>query len=211
MKKILIALTALCALVLGSVGIIRAQPPSGSVPAIIVDHDGDYAPVHSTSGLGVVSIDFPHFKTHTGDHYQTSIQNTLGDGGIVNTIINTPSASANHLLIRMDAQGEIIIEFYRAPTCSSLGSLQASSNMNDISSNTASTEIYLTPTCSSNGTLIPGWTQKMGSGKKVGGETYSANEHILRLSTLYMIKITSGGASNEINHVYDFYEESWGP
>ena len=51
----------------------------------------------------------------------------------------------------------------------------------------------------------------MGSGKKVGGETYAANEHVLKQSELYLVKITSGAGSNEINHVYDFYEDGWGP
>ena len=139
----------------------------------------------------IITVDYAHHETHEGNHYQASIQNTLASGGISNTIINTPAANFVHLLIPVDAQGELVLEIYRTPTCSSLGNQETVSNMNDISSNTAGTEIYTSSTCSSAGTLIPGWSQKFGSGQQTGGESRAENEHNLRQSTLYLVKMTS--------------------
>lgn len=156
----------------------------------------------------IITADYAHHETHSGNHYQTSIMNTLGSGAFVNTIINTPAANFDHMLLRMDAQGETLIQFYRSPTCSSLGTAQTVSNMNDVSSNTAGTEISLNPTCSAEGTLIPGWSQRLGSGQQTGGESRAANEHILKQSTLYGVRITSLAANNDIDHIYDFYEDS---
>ena len=156
----------------------------------------------------IITVSYPHHETHEGNHYQTSIMNTLGSAAFVNTIINTPAANFDHMLLRMDAQGETLIQFYRTPTCSSLGTAQTISNMNDISSNTAGTEIYLNPTCSAEGTLIPGWSQRLGSGQQTGGESRAANEHVLKQSKIYMVRITSLAANNDIDHIYDFYEDS---
>ena len=156
----------------------------------------------------IITVSYPHHETHEGNHYQTSIQNTLGSGAFVNTIMNTPAANFTHMLLRLDAQGETLVQFYRSPTCSSLGTGQTASNMNDISTNTAGTEISLNPTCSAEGTLIAGWTQKLGSGQQTGGETRAANEHILQQSKIYMVRITSLAANNDIDQIHDFYEDS---
>lgn len=155
----------------------------------------------------IIAVAYSHHETHEGNHYQTSIQNTLGSGAVVNSIINTPAANFDHMLFRLDAQGETLVQFYRTPTCSSLGTAQTVSNMNDITSKTAGTEIYLNPTCSAEGTLITGWTQRLGSGQQTGGETRAANEHILRQSTIYMVRITSMAANNDIDQIHDFYED----
>ena len=80
--------------------------------------------------------------------------------------------------------------------------------MNDITSNTAGTEISINPTCTNQGTYIPGWTQKLGSGQQTGGETRAANEHILRQLAIYLVRITSLAANNDIDQIYDFYEDS---
>lgn len=193
---------------MGGMGHVFAGPPAVTKPVQIWDADGNTAKVTDAGAMLGVRVDYAHHEIHMGTHFVASIVNTLSNAGIANVIISAPSSRDMHLLVSLHVQGEMNITVFRAPTCSSLGTAVGISNRKDSSPNSPQAEFYTGASCSYNGMAMPGFTRHFGSGQNIGGETRSNNEILLKRNTLYMIRITSESNTNEINHTYDWYEDS---
>ena len=228
MKKVLIALTVLCAFVLGVAGNSHAQPPSGSVPAIIVDHggnygrvtsgninttvadaEGDHANVTSSGGLVVVGVEYAHHEIHEGVHYTSSRNATLASGAKMLLLFNTPALPTRvHMLVEFRSSGEMNMRIWNGVTVSSVGTAMEESNRDMASANIAGVIVTHTPTITDIGDEEEGFARHIGAGQTVGGEEMASNEILLPPSSLVLINGTSEAANNDVTGVADWYEDT---
>lgn len=144
-------------------------------------------------------IEWEHARIHAGKGFTNSRLFTLANNATTYHLFRNSSAN-NYPHIRtllVSAGGSPVeLHLYEAPTVTSVGTLQASSNNNRASSNVANMLIYSGATVSADGTFLA--SDIIAGGKGVGGAgTENAQrEWLLKPATDYILKLVNVGAGN---------------
>lgn len=219
MRKPILIFIAFCLLLMGVVVSADAggretdtgRWPYDTIPVALVDPDGRFVGIsdQGNNGLLTVSVDYAHHEIHEGNHYVTMMTDSLGIGGTLQMLINTPSGTDRvHFLCIHSSTGEGSIDVYRSPTVSSLGTVVIPSNSDDSVGDNSGVEMHHTPTITNAGTLLPGWGDHFGAGQTKGGESREVSEVIFRPGTLYLINGVSLASSNRFTMKGVFYVDS---
>ena len=162
----------------------------------VVDSDNEIIVIDESTGA-ISTIEFEHYRIHSGDTFTVLEVTDLGNGAVRDILVVTPDTTRwAHLVWEIEHELETSIQFYRGTTYTDLGTPITSLNRNGNSATTATTLIYHTPTITLVGTLLG--TIQQGDGKKAGGSDRLANEFILEQNQSYLIKITNLTVNNNL-------------
>lgn len=166
-------------------------------------------PTDTVSGC-VKVIPYDHAQTHAGLTYFYYDSVTLGSAASQDYLITTPANKYIHFLFQGDGSLVTTFNFFEAANRTGT-TLQTVFNHNRITANTASTTIHKgTSGGTTDGTLMVthagGISAGGGGGAKVGTGLDYSGEIILKQSTKYIFRVTSGTAGNLCNINMHWYE-----
>ena len=155
-----------------------------------------------------VTITFPHYETHEGDHFFTGAYTTLANGEVYDILYVTPNSTKySHMIFEIETESESMFEYYEGATTSDDGTPLVMFNRNRNSNNTPTLTFTHSPAVVSTGDLIG--RRIFGSGKKIGGGIRDSNEIILKANTKYLFRVTNNvGTSNWYDWQFDWYEHT---
>lgn len=182
----------------------------GGTDGSIIGNDGDRLLVNAgsrdISGSQDV-IDHEHYMIHIGRSFNYSTYASgITNGTVTNFIIITPASPPwihfRHLIWLRD---NYLVEIYEDATYTG-GSTATSYNKSRGSANTTGLVIKTTPTITSTGTRI--WSEKSGGAVGAASSISGADglEWILKVSTTYLLRLTSQSASNAYSMGLNWYE-----
>ena len=148
------------------------------------------------------TIEIEHHEIHEGESFSAVYQATKDDAETLDLQITTPATEYLHSVLEASSTLEAEVALYEAPTTSG-GTAVTAYNRNRNSQNVAAATVAHTPTVSAVGTLLAATT--IGTGKSVGGNLRGISEWILKPSTKYLLRITSGSNGNIITATLDWY------
>ena len=177
----------------------------------LVDGDKGRSCLDSATGA-LNTIDYAHHETHAGSHYFYKDTATLGENASTSYVIVTPNTTKwAHLTWTATGSAITQADLYEGPAeLSGTGAQQTIFNSDRNSTNTSGLKIWdanggVEPT----GTLL--YSIKSGSATnqaRTPGSSERGNEIILKQNTKYMLRVTSGTASNLTNVLLEFYEHT---
>lgn len=165
-----------------------------------------FYPVDQFSGCRKI-LDTEHATIHDGIHF-TAIYTETVSTTVVTVLISTPASSTNkyiHFLCGVETDKAVSWTFSEAPNASG-GTSIVSYNNNRTSSITDPVTLTSGVTYVSSGTVLE--THIMGSNNpttKLGGNTNSRNEWLLKQNTLYLIRVVPTTAASIINVILPYY------
>jgi hypothetical protein len=153
-------------------------------------------------------IDYEHHEIHAGSHFFYTDKNTLADTGTVVYLITTPDTTKwAHIIMSITGSAITTVDIYEGAIRTGT-TLQTTFNSDRNSLTAATTTIHKAVSGgTTDGSLI--WTRMSGSAtqqSRSGLEVGRGAEKILKRNTQYLIRITSGTASNLTNIQLDWYE-----
>jgi len=157
------------------------------------------------------TLDYAHWEIHSGSHYFYENYVELGNGGIQSIEITTPDTTKwAHLLFSVHSDLTAIIELLEGPAAGTGGSEVTPVNNNRNSSNTSGLTVKTGVTAGAGGTSL--MKRHIGSGTNPSsarpGEASRDSEILLKQNTIYLLKITSGAASNNVDYRLSWYEHT---
>lgn len=176
-------------------------------------HD-DYGPLDfqiDHVGRTIVNIGPEHYMTHEGLHFGLAHYfSDVDNGNYARIRFKTPADKYIHAVFEIMASAGVLRTIYRAPGFTHNAANAISSyNRNDASDNSDPLqEACHTPSGSGNGTLFVPTVVYGAGGNPVqsrSGQTRDANEHVLRLNTVYLIEVQSLADNNKITIRVDYY------
>lgn len=135
---------------------------------------------------------------HDGNMYSFTSHGTLSAGSSLILLGRVGSKQVHFDGFDMDvSQGAFLVEFFEAPTITTVGTLQTTSNRNRASTTTATMSLYAGTTVSANGTLLADdLLLLVGQGSNVLSGTATIDDGwVLKANTDYIIKMTNQAAS----------------
>jgi len=156
----------------------------------------------------LVTIDFAHEKVHDGEHYFIRNFTDIPNGGDFEIHLMTSEMDVEdiHMIIQVENNVETIYTLLENVTIIENGTRLNYFNRNRNSGDDNCVDLFFDPTYS-DGEVIA--ENKLGSGKKFGGQERDANELILLRNTSYVLLIENNadGAVDTVNYVLDWYED----
>lgn len=156
-------------------------------------------------------IDLTHNCAHEGKLFTiTRSDSSFGVGGNYDVKLNVPDTNKQyHFTSIISAKGSGVYTVYESPpNVADDGIALIVNNNNRNSSLTSGITAKHTPTVVDLGTSIL-YQVSLGTNfpaNRLGGNTFSRNEFILKTNTSYFFRFTSDGASNVIVHTFIWYE-----
>lgn len=159
----------------------------------------------------LVTVTNEHHEIHEGNHFVYSNPNTIGSSASIDWLITSPAAPVTtHLVFQADGIAVTSVFFYEGSDKTGTAA-QTVFNSNRASLNTALTTVHKGVSGgTTDGTLLFSYA----SGAATGGIVRSPSaagrefEFILQPATKYLLRITSGTASNLTNLFLRWYEET---
>lgn len=177
----------------------------------IWDHDDKrYVGVDENHPVPCVTLDHGHYEIHTAQHWTAQDVGTIASGANLDLLFTTPAANYMHALIYAQTSGAGTVQFFEAATggTAAAGTTVTPKNRNRISDAAAAMTCKRDQTITGTGTLLDFRTMGGGVGVNgVGANARADNEWILKQSTPYLLRITSGTNGNVCVAGMDFYLE----
>ena len=182
---------------------------SDRIGGISICDGNQYSRIDLTTGA-VETIDYAHHEIHAGSHFMYTDAVTLGEAGVQNYLITTPNTTKwAHMIFVMDGSAITTFELYEA-TNKGGTTLQTVGNSNRNSTTVATTTIHKGLTGGdSDGTLIHKFAGGSATNQsKDSSSTRNDEELVLKQNTKYILRVTSGTASNLTNVKLAWYEHT---
>jgi hypothetical protein len=160
-----------------------------------------------------------HHEIHCGDSYEATYNISLGNGASLDFLITVPNWGAidptnpgddqsikiAHLVGLVEAESELEVQLWEAPTVVTAGTAITSVNRNFNASQNDVLGITQGGSVSADGTSKWGpW--RVGSGRSEAGSYGRNREFILKNNTVYLFRITNQTTSNNnVNVEFDYY------
>ena len=158
--------------------------------------------------LAATTVDYAHHEIHEGDSFMYQDVVTLASSGSQAYMITTGSTTKwAHFGRDMECIGPMTVELYEGGDRS--GSVVQTTWNRDRNSSTSPVVVIHKGVTggSTDGTRIRWWQGGVASVKtQFGGKLGEGGEVILKQSTKYIYKLTSGMADNITNIIFDWYE-----
>lgn len=163
-----------------------------------------------TSTHTLQTIDYAHHEVHSGSHFFYTDKNTVGSGDKQEYVITTPNTTEwAHMLFRATGSAITTVDLYEGTTRTGTTDVVTFNN-NRNTTDSASVIVYKgASTDGADGTLI--FTIQSGASSQQSRsplEPTRGEEIILKQNTKYLIRITSGTASNLTNLKLEWYEHT---
>lgn len=165
-------------------------------------------PIDSTSGAAI-TIAYEHAQIHAGLTFFYADSNTIGSGSSQDYLITTPANKYVHFVFNAD--GSAITSMYLYEGADRTGTTpQTIYNSNRLSATAASTTVAKgTSAGTTDGTRLVVYSGGTATNQSRSGADFGfAGELILKQSTKYLLRITSGTAGNLCNVNMRWYENS---
>jgi hypothetical protein len=167
-----------------------------------------YRQDHLTTALTI--IDTPHHEIHEGEHFFYADSAEIASAGTQDYLLTTGSTKYVHLGIAVDGSAITKWDMYEASDKTGT-TIQTTFNNKRTDTGVATMTVHkATSGGTTDGTLI--WTHKGGAATGAtavaGTSAQSSSEMILKQSTKYIIRVTSGTNNNLTNIKLGWYEES---
>lgn len=162
--------------------------------------DGEGSPIIADLSGGLRVLSEIQSAVHDGLMFSYSIHDAVGLAAGSSLLllgrVGTKQVHFDGFHINV-SQGDLLVEFFEAPTVTNAGTLQTSRRRNRSNTTTATMAIYANPTVSANGTLLDDdLLLLVGQGSNVLSGTASVEDGwVLKENTDYLIKITNNAAS----------------
>jgi len=154
------------------------------------------------------TIDYEHHEIHAGSHFFYTDKVTLGSAGTQVYLITTPNTTKwAHIIMQITGSAITTVDIYEgADRTGTTAQTVFNSNRNSLTAATTTVHKDVSGG-TTDGTLM--WTRSSGAAtqqSRTGMEAGRNAEKILKQATKYLIRITSGTASNLTNIQLDWYE-----
>ena len=161
----------------------------------IIEEDGNSQPLN---------IEQSHHLIHKGELFFVYDSASLGSAASkVYTIITPSSSGAVHFLYETVATGECSIVLREDAVLSNNGTTLTNQNRNRNAVNTSTATITHTPTVTTPGNVV--FSIAIGTGQRIGGESRSVDELVLKANTKYTYTVTSNAATNNVVTKFNWY------
>ncbi len=154
------------------------------------------------------TIDYAHYEIHSGSHFFYTDCVELASAGVQDYLITT-GAKYSHMSFEFEGSAITALDVYEASDKTGT-TLQTIRNNNRSSTKTSTNTIHKAVSGgTTDGTKI--WCHKGGSStnqSRGSAESGQASELILKPSTKYIFRITSGTNANLTNFKLEWYEET---
>lgn len=170
-------------------------------------HLNSMALLSDSTTNAIITIDEPHAQIHDGDTYRYSDSVTLNNGSSQDYLLTTPASPTIHFTLQAD--GTAITSFFMYEATDKTGTTgQTIYNANRTSANASSMTIKKgTSGGTTDGTLIAQYASGAAQGQsKNPSNVDHSEEWLLKASTKYIFRITSGTAGNLCNVMMSWYE-----
>ena len=153
-----------------------------------------------------ISVSFPEYKIHIGEHYFFDGHTTLGvDGAIYFKIVIPDTIEWAHFLWDFHSTGIITAVFVEDATGGMTGGTAVPIiNNNRNSANTSGLTITKEVSAYTGGTVI----SELKFGSKTGGGHFQEKPIILKQNTVYCGALISDSAANIIGFLVEWYEHA---
>jgi hypothetical protein len=159
----------------------------------------------------VTTIDYAHHEVHAGSEYFITYSATVASGNSMDILVITPDTTKwSHAPWEIESTLVTTFYIYEGTTVSNNGTDLSEINSNRNSASVAGTQTYHTPTVTGTGTqiYIEAFGISTGAFVRVGGESNSTQEIILKQNTKYLFRITSGTNGSLISFRLRWYEHT---
>lgn len=157
----------------------------------------------------LIVIDSVHNEVHEGEMFHTNhIFSSVANGGNADTMLHTLDGEY-HTMFSVSVGGAVDVFLYEDVVVTDSGTAVTSYNMNRTSTKESDLVVTHTPTVSSTGTtlvskFIPGGSSQQ---TRIGGDTRTATEWLLKPNTNYMIRINNvSGTTIRASISIEFYK-----
>lgn len=146
----------------------------------------------------LVIVDHYTYSVHHGNRFKACYLrphgSELANDATYNLLVATGS-QCPHAKVRVGVGGNCDLLIFEGVTVSANGNLLPAYGKNRVDSGTALTEVYDSPTITNDGTSIFQWFAAAGEKGFAGGGSWGETEWLLKLNTLYVVRIVnrSGG------------------
>lgn len=164
---------------------------------------GRYAKIGANKAQVMYNI--IHDKIHDGLLFHGSLSANIGSGVQFYTLFGTPADKEVHLFYKIISGKVTTVEFYEGPTVTDPGVALSSYNFNRTISDTHGLLVYTGATLSGLGTRLTKYTNPPNTVVSID-LLEGVTEWVLPASSIYMLRIISGGADNDVSFVWNFYE-----
>lgn len=163
-------------------------------------------------GPWLVVVDEVHHEIHEGESFTAHAGwASVASGTSKYLRISVDSVTYPHATFAGSASGAYTVEVFEGGTTSANGTAVPVYNRNRNSSKTGGLTITYDPTVTGDGNRLGLLYGGGGAGAtRVGGSDRAAQEFILKPSTLYLLKITSGATGTNLGASIDWYVEGAG-
>lgn len=180
---------------------------------LISDRTGEKLESDNVATETLTFIPYVHHKVHESVTFQSSYKTPEGsdvaDDASQDWLIQVRADRVPHLVYEVACGGDAEVSLYEAPTVSSNGTALARVNMDRNSQGGSDVLTFRDPTVTVVGnliqnTLIPGGTQP----RTGGGVGRQNTEWLLRLNTLYLLRVTNrSGGAQPVSVLIQWYEK----
>jgi hypothetical protein len=175
---------------------------SSGGPALV----GNTGNIDSTTGA-IKTIEYEHNEIHGGSHFYISHPNTLNSAATYSWVITTPNTTKwCHMIFNLTGSAITTGHLYEdTERAGSTAATVFNSNRNSLVSST--TTVHRLSAAGANGLLI--WMFSSGAATESSRSpsvSDRGNELILKQNAKYLLKVTSGTASNLTNLQLNWYE-----
>lgn len=159
-------------------------------------------------GGAVVTVDEAHHEAHDGSAFVIVHSGTKNSTEYICITFTTPAlATASiHMVVYASGSGVSTLEIGEGATASGGSGATVVNRNRNSSATTSLTGSAVDDAVSALGTTI--YALGIGAGQNNGDEHRNDVEFILKASTKYALKLTSGAATNALRLIASWYEES---
>ncbi|MCF7861162.1 hypothetical protein K9M79_02865 [Candidatus Woesearchaeota archaeon] len=155
------------------------------------------------------TINYEHHEIHSGSHYNYCDYDItpLGSGDTIEFILTTPDTTTwTHFSFQVFSSTGATIELYEGASGITGGTAITPRNNNRNHADSSTITLLKDPTAiTSDGTRAAGF---LAGANRDGGSIERDKENVLKQNTIYLLRITSLAASNNISWCAEWYEHA---
>lgn len=164
-----------------------------------------------TSEHGEVNvINSPHTHIHHGHYFSAWDTDTDIDIAIPKDYLFITGVKECHFVGGVSANAGITAQIHEGATKSANGTAMTAYNRKRASANASTALLYFDPTITGTGTALPGFRiYGAGAGiNQIGGSSRADSEWVLKINTIYLIRLTAAADNTAATVVFEWYEET---
>jgi hypothetical protein len=156
-----------------------------------------------TSPKAITIIDYAHAKKHAGLAYTIFSYATVTASNTYSYLFTTPATTEMHFSYTIMSSATTTVALFTGPNAAG-GTTVTPTADNQTSTNTTSMVVTSLPTITTNGTAIA--NHYISAGGLLGVGDIATDEMVLAHSTKYLLLVTTGTATSNVDFTIKWYE-----